>query len=294
MDPPEDFVSLTGRPPRHPTSSIDMEFGEAQPSSSVFSPPRTRSSDVTFGGSGRYWRRHLLLFIAICLSIILWIATQSAEKEIEVALEEGVVEEAMHDDEILEGWDRDDETDNDAARGKEDAADRSDSNSGGGGSDESGNSRGNRKLLAGFHTPTHYSFVTSAIYTKPKGVGYPLRPTGGVHPLYLADMEDIPDGASAYGDGGASFVGGDYAVSSPYADSRLRLTPEEREKEQSAYLDKLEAIRKEWGSWNFVDSKYPNGGRPSVDWSKMEMSKLMSGEIEKDEFEKGVWQGDDE
>lgn len=161
--------------------------------------------------------------------------------------------------------------------------------------DKDSSSTVNSRGLLGFHNPSPQNFITSAIYFKPKGVGYPLRPTGGLHPIYAVDLpsaSEINTTITNMPNLDAQILG-DYSTNSPYADPRLKMTDEERANEQKEYLEKLASIREEWGVWNFVDEK-PD--RPVMDWSNVKKKDgydFRSGEIESDEFDEGVWQGDD-
>lgn len=161
---------------------------------------------------------------------------------------------------------------------------------------------GNKKHLLGFHDASPQNFITRPIHYKPPGAGYPLRPAGGLHPVYYRDLTDeswaVADGHSLDHVSHA-VVEGDYVLHSPYADPRLRWREEDRKKEEEDYATLLQEVRDTWGYWNFVDAVED---RPVMDWTKV-MSRNdngkdvgfgWSGEINSEEFTDGVWQRDDE
>jgi len=45
------------------------------------------------------------------------------------------------------------------------------------------NNDNNNNGIIGFHEPSFENMYGANYYFKPKGVGYPLAPTGGVHPI---------------------------------------------------------------------------------------------------------------
>ncbi|KAK1739865.1 hypothetical protein QTG54_009624 [Skeletonema marinoi] len=148
--------------------------------------------------------------------------------------------------------------------------------------------------IIGFHEPSFENIYGANYYFKPKGVGYPLAPTGGVHPIYMIDNPKDENGNEIT----PPVDYDDYEIS-PYTDVRLKMTPEEREKEQSYWYGKLQLIRNEYGYWKFKDS-YPfkNKGksRPVVDWAaiaaKTTNGNPLHGEISKEDFPKESWQTD--
>ena len=164
-----------------------------------------------------------------------------------------------------------------------------------GSSSSNPNNDNNTPKSLGYHSPSPQNFITQTLYLKPKGVGYPTRPQGGLHPIYLDDYQTNNVTLDVKGVQNA-LIDGDYTLHSPYGDARLSLTEEERSQEEDLYLNKLDSIRKEWGVWNFIDT---NPNRPVVDWEgvgnkKKEGYDGRSGEIEREEFASGVWQGDEE
>eukprot|EP00956_Cyclotella_meneghiniana_P000132 scaffold216_cov59-Cyclotella_meneghiniana.AAC.4 len=164
---------------------------------------------------------------------------------------------------------------------------------------ESSASSSNRKYPLGFHDASPQNFITNTIHYKPPGIGYSLRPIGGLHPIYYHDLNDdtlaIANGEHLDHVMNAT-INGDYALYSPYADPRLQLNDEERSKEQEEYRILLQEVRDTWGYWNFVDTKEED--RPVMDWSNVKSNNNddvgLSGEIESEEFTNGVWQRDDE
>ncbi len=156
-----------------------------------------------------------------------------------------------------------------------------------------------------------------------------VRPQGGLHPLYMTATATATTAAAALGStdgddndhhgGGNStrtastiefdnteYYDDDYE-SSPYADLRLEMTDEERNREQREWKIKLQEIRDEYGYWDFKDDEYTamhkdGQGRPVVDWlniRKTEKKKKgdynpLLGEIDKDDFPIGSWQTDDQ
>eukprot|EP00956_Cyclotella_meneghiniana_P000141 scaffold217_cov64-Cyclotella_meneghiniana.AAC.2 len=174
----------------------------------------------------------------------------------------------------------------------------------------------NRKYPLGFHDASPQNFITNAIHYKPPGIGYSLRPIGGLHPIYYHDVTDetlaIINGEHLDYVVNAT-INGDYAIYSPYADPRLQLNDNDRSKEQEEYLILLQEIALKmqnvsttylsarqksdsWGYWNSVDNK---DDRPVMDWSNVKSSDDdddvgLRGEIESEVFTDGVWQRDDE
>mmetsp|Transcript_23939 Transcript_23939/g.51692 ORF Transcript_23939/g.51692 Transcript_23939/m.51692 type:complete len:928 (+) Transcript_23939:79-2862(+) len=146
----------------------------------------------------------------------------------------------------------------------------------------------------GFHEPSLENIYGANHYFKPKGVGYPNAPRGGLHPIYMVDImigEGNDDNNTA-----AEYYNDDYELS-PYADERLKLTKEERITEQQEWKQKLQDIRDNYGYWDFKDDyKEKNKGkdRPVVDWATVVGEKKKLGEVDKDDFPKDAWQTDDE
>ncbi|KAL7493809.1 hypothetical protein ACHAWT_002711, partial [Skeletonema menzelii] len=145
--------------------------------------------------------------------------------------------------------------------------------------------------IIGFHEPSFENIYGANYYFKPKGVGYPLAPTGGVHPIYMIDNPTDEDGNAI-----TPPTDYDNYELSPYTDKRLKMTPEERQKEQSYWYGKLQLIRNEYGYWKFKDP-YPfkNKGksRPVVDWASIKTNgNPLHGEISKEDFPKDSWQTD--
>ncbi|KAL7539814.1 hypothetical protein ACHAXR_009620 [Thalassiosira sp. AJA248-18] len=146
----------------------------------------------------------------------------------------------------------------------------------------------------GFHEPSLENIYGANHYFKPKGVGYPVAPRGGLHPIY---MLEVGDGEKP----NVHDVGfyDDYELS-PYADKRLKLTDTERQTEQEEWKQKLQDIRDKFGYWDFKDDyreKNKGKDRPVVDWAtvgdkKKDYNPLL-GEIDKNDFPKGAWQTDD-
>eukprot|EP00574_Skeletonema_japonicum_P004512 CAMPEP_0201718612 /NCGR_PEP_ID=MMETSP0593-20130828/4087_1 /ASSEMBLY_ACC=CAM_ASM_000672 /TAXON_ID=267983 /ORGANISM="Skeletonema japonicum, Strain CCMP2506" /LENGTH=996 /DNA_ID=CAMNT_0048208955 /DNA_START=5 /DNA_END=2995 /DNA_ORIENTATION=+ len=151
--------------------------------------------------------------------------------------------------------------------------------------------------IIGFHEPSFDNMYGPRYYFKPKGVGYPLAPTGGVHPIYMIDNPADEEGNEITPP--ADFD--DYELS-PYTDTRLKMTAEERAKEQNYWHGKLALIRHEYGYWNFKDSywfKNKGKSRPVVDWAAIAAKTKtngngnpLHGEISKEDFPKDSWQTD--
>jgi len=161
------------------------------------------------------------------------------------------------------------------------------------------NNDNNNNGIIGFHEPSFENMYGANYYFKPKGVGYPLAPTGGVHPIYMIDNPKDNNGDPIT----PPIDYNNYEIS-PYTDTRLKMTPEERIQEQTYWEEKLQQIRNEYGYWNFVD-EYPlkNNGkaRPVVDWSSIAAAKTkqnnngnnpLHGEISKEDFPTDSWQTD--
>jgi hypothetical protein len=156
-------------------------------------------------------------------------------------------------------------------------------------------------LLTGFHDASFENIYGANYYLKPKGVGYPIRPIGGIHPIYMIDHQNDNDDITLPPDDDWQ----NYEIS-PYTDKRLKMTPEERQVEQTEWEAKLQSIRDTYGYWNFMDdypSKHNGNSRPTVDWSTVYNQKKytdnptkfynpLHGEISKDDFPKDVWQSD--
>ena len=154
----------------------------------------------------------------------------------------------------------------------------------------------------GFHEPSLENMYGPNYYYKPRGVGYPLAPRGGNHPIYMIDNP-----TDANGDPIEPPEDYDHFDTSPYTDVRLKMTKEERDKEQGYWMGKLQLIRNAHGYWNFRDN-YPfkNMGhpRPVVDWAGVAANMTttggtknqnpLHGEIAKEDFPKDVWQTDKE
>jgi hypothetical protein len=327
MDPPEEENAFLGRPPLHPSTRKSLEIQRSQANGS------NSSSGHLSGAYG--WRKILLLFILASFTVILLIISNTEDVAIEKGIEIGEVKNVVHQDLLeakvpepaVEGSDikqtstdkvvidekllgdesvkfdepSTEEKDNSKQLAKEDDSRSEKSTESSNAENKSAeNSSSSSSGLMGFHDASPQNFITSTIHYKPKGVGYPVRPVGGLHPPYYVDLDgssnDEETNAFTKVDGVTDpQTEGDYAISSPYADPRLKITQEEREKEQSVYIEKLQSIREEWGGWNFKD---PNPDRPKVDWENVGKEKsgydVLSGEIESEEFEKGAWQGDDE
>lgn len=231
------------------------------------------------------WKKVVLLLILTVFTFCLLMLSQREEGDLEEALMAGDVEPVWHDEQLMEGITVTDAT-QDTTKDQTQALSESSST-------QSAESSPSNELLVGFHSPSPQSFIERVIHYKPKGVGYPLRPVGGLHPVYYLD---VINGSSL-----ETSADGDYSLFSPYADARLKLSNEERQKEQSRYMQKLQTIRDEWGYWQFKDTFYQGvGTRPYVDWENMRGKKQNTqydsylGEIEREDFEPGVWQGDDQ
>lgn len=306
MDPPEqELTSLI-------TSHRNGDFGDGLESPSTpsrSSPNFTKRSNnangtkslttkSAFQGVKRYIEKTSLQK-KIAIVVLLAIAVGSAVmiiSDVETATEEEAVEtvELVHHDESSIAVDVDnkstavvDDKSTAAATTTEDS------------SSSQSSSSGSSSLLTGFHDASFENIYGANYYLKPKGVGYPIRPTGGIHPIYMIDhqndnndeMTPPPEDWNNY-------------EISPYTDKRLKMTPEQRQTEQTYWEAKLQSIRDTYGYWNFIDD-YPskNNGkqRPTVDWSTVFTSKKytdtkfynpLHGEISKDDFPKDVWQSD--
>ena len=149
----------------------------------------------------------------------------------------------------------------------------------------------------GFHDPSLENIYGSNRYYKPKGVGYPIAPRGGNHPIYMLEIGEEEKKSLLSNDD--EYFDDDYELS-PYADKRLNLTDEERTTEQKEWSKNLQDIRDKYGYWNFKDNyKEKNKkDRPVVDWATVGEKKKdynpLLGEIDKDDFPEGTWQTDDE
>ena len=176
-------------------------------------------------------------------------------------------------------------------------------------------SSGSSSSLIGFHDPSYENMYGSNYYFKPKGIGYPLVPTGGVHPIYMIDNHHPTDTTTT-----TTTTTNNTAILlppndfdnyelSPYTDVRLQMTSEERTSEQTYWENKLQSIRKDYGYWNFRDdypAKHDGKSRPVVDWSSIAThhaeqlkedgdsnnNPLLHGEISKEDFPKDAWQTD--
>ena len=157
-------------------------------------------------------------------------------------------------------------------------------------------------------------------------MGYLVRPQGGLHPIYMAaiatsrmDGDEEDHGSNSTRSSSTSttttltldnteYYDDDYE-SSPYADLRLQMTDEERNREQMEWKIKLQEIRDKYGYWNFKDDEYTGmhndgRGRPVVDWLNIDKTERrkkkkgdynpLLGEIDKDDFPTGSWQTDDQ
>ena len=155
----------------------------------------------------------------------------------------------------------------------------------------------------GFHEPSIENIYGANRYYKPNGVGYPISPQGGLHPIYMNEIsdEETKEQLSA-----EKYFDDNYELS-PYADVRLKLSDEARKAEQADWEKKLQDIRDTYGYWNFHDD-YPtkNNGkdRPVVDWATVGDEKKSTknnndyynplfGEINKQDFPKDSWQTED-
>jgi len=151
----------------------------------------------------------------------------------------------------------------------------------------------------GFHDASSENIYGANRYYKHKGVGYPLAPRGGLHPIYMMDLEVEDDSEKLPDLDDHEYYHEDYELS-PYADKRLKLTDAERTSEQTEWNQKLSEIRTEYGYWNFRDDYRQNHkgkDRPVVNWStvgdkKKEYNPLL-GEIDPSDFPKDAWQTDD-
>ena len=171
----------------------------------------------------------------------------------------------------------------------------------------------NQHHYIGFHDPSYENIYGANHYYKPPGVGYFVRPIGGLHPVYMTmtntalvnNDDDDNDGNNSTATSewdNSEYYNADYE-SSPYADLRLQLTDEERAQEQTEWRIKLQEIRDRYGYWDFNDdynnNEVDDGHRPVVDWltignmKKGEYNPLL-GEIDKEDFPIGSWQTDDQ
>ena len=150
----------------------------------------------------------------------------------------------------------------------------------------------------GFHEPSIPSYLHANYNLKPKGVGYPFAPKGGLHPIYISDYDKISgkDESNPIN----SLSGAEASIyNSPYADERLKMTQEERTTENQEYTQKLNDIRNTWGYWNFKDGYREKNGkeRPVVDFANVDGGdgyNPLLGEIDKGSFPEGAWQTDKE
>jgi hypothetical protein len=241
---------------------------------------------------GTQGRKVVLLVILTVFTFLLLMMSQREERDLEDALMAGDVQTVWHDDQLMEGITITHAT-QDTTKDQTQSLSQSASTQSAELTTASFASTQSTELLIGFHSPSPQSFIDRAIHYKPKGVGYALRPVGGLHPTYYLDL--VNDSSLE------TSADGDYSLFSPYADARLQLSNDERQKEQSQYIQKLQYIREEWGYWNFKDTFYKGvGTRPYVDWDNMRDKKQDTqydaylGEIDREDFEQGVWQGDDQ
>ena len=171
----------------------------------------------------------------------------------------------------------------------------------------------NQHHYIGFHDPSYENIYGANHYYKPPGVGYFVRPIGGLHPVYMTmtntalDNNDDDDNDGNNSTATSEWDNPDYYnddyESSSYADLRLQLTDEERAQDQTEWRIKLQEIRDRYGYWDFNDDYNNNevdgGHRPVVDWltignmKKGEYNPLL-GEIDKEDFPIGSWQTDDQ
>ena len=97
-------------------------------------------------------------------------------------------------------------------------------NSGSGGNGGSGTAGGTGETsIIGFHSPSAENIYGNNRYRKPKGVGYPTAPKGGLHPLYVIDLANDDDKRAKLQLSSYYYAGDDYE-SSPYANVRLEMT----------------------------------------------------------------------
>ena len=255
IDPPEEFISFLGKPPLHPNRK-PLEVANENGVNSGSSGGYLRSDHLL----GYSWRKIILLFILACFALIVLGMSHTENEIIETGIESGESEAVHHEHMDVVSVEEEKEI--------------------------------SENRMLGFHNPSPQNFITASIHYKPKGVGYPIRPVGGLHPIYYQDLNEADRDKVDKSNG---VVEGDYSTSSPYADPRLEMAEDERQKEQAEYIEKLQKIRDEWGMWNFVDH---NSSRPVVDWETVGKEKkgydVLSGEIEREEFGEGVWQADDE
>ncbi|KAL3793748.1 hypothetical protein HJC23_013310 [Cyclotella cryptica] len=293
MEPPEESASLlssgksTGRPPLYPKNASG-------------DPSRRRAVSLEMeshapSARGVPWRKLALLLILTVFTFFLLMLSQREEGDLEGAVRMGDVEPVWHDEQRMQGMaDVMEDTATDQAQTLPESSSSSSSKEESAESPTTSSSTSMTEWLTGFHSPSPQSFTDRVIHFKPKGVGYPLRPVGGLHPIYYLDITNASSLEEAVSDG-------DYSRFSPYADGRLQLSDEERQQEQDEYMQKLQSIRDEWGFWNFKDTFYKGPGkRPFVDWEVIKSKKqgteydVLLGEIEREDFEQGVWQGDDQ
>ena len=151
----------------------------------------------------------------------------------------------------------------------------------------------------GFHEPSMENLYGANRYYKPPGVGYAIRPRGGLHPIYVLEESDREERETLRSYDDEDRYDDDYELS-PYADVRIKMTDEERRAEQREWEEKLQGIRDEYGYWDFHDeypSKHGGKSRPFVDWSTVGSAKGDSynpllGEIDPSDFPKDAWQTD--
>ena len=308
------------RPTTKPPSSSASQTSGSGTASRLISTARSRLNNMRSGGGGGFSFRHMLvIFILSGMLGILIIIVSNAETSIETAAVTDV--EVVHHESIVSDI-AVEPTDIGGGKSIESGEQSIDNESTGGDlagdsniaqstpeeSTKSNNSetatsekttsspvQTDANTILGFHDASPESFTHANYYLKPKGVGYPLAPKGGLHPIYIHDAENA-DQMTSYGD--------DFSENSPYADDRLKLTPEQRKEEQNQWETHLNEIREKYGSWNFKDTYREKNGkeRPVVDFetigkekeSKKEGYNSLHGEIEKEDFPAGVWQTDNE
>ena len=176
----------------------------------------------------------------------------------------------------------------------------------------------------GFHEPSMENIYGSNHHHKPIGVGYAVRPIGGLHPVYHyyannhVDIHNVAedDGIDYYDHETTSTIIIDHEES-PYVDIRLDISIEQRNVERKVWKEKLDDIRRIYGYWNFTDTYYCSSNnnndsdddddeRPTVDWLTVKTKTTTSstttttksydpllGEIDPIDFPNNVWQTDD-
>ena len=296
MDPPEEVNALelsslleetindhdssnNGRPPLHPSRQLKSPRYNNQQQTSVrkgnnyfnlpvaFPPIPSASTSATSSNNKFSFRQLVLIFNLVGIVTILITISSKTEKVIESNVEGGTTYEVLHNHKVGD----DDSSSTTVVTNKE------------GG-------------MIGFHNPSLENTYGANHYYKPKGVGYSIRPQGGLHPIYMLDMTD--DDKKQLEVNADYYEANNYELS-PYSDKRLKLTDSERITENNEWKAKLQKIRDTYGYWKFVDdySTKNNGkSRPTVNWSNVgnkDNYNVLLGEIDPSVFPKDSWQTDD-